>query len=352
MFSQLKFVVAVLAFAQFICQGNSESVRNNYCTPNVNNDGQTTFPFHGTGQCDYVPLTVPRNGFKFDLHLHSSPTFGAIGIIHLLFGNSIATVSLYFETSFKEFNVYNHYGDLLGETRDATITIEVHSDGKGYVLPQKDHATSITFPSLKELPMEGSDRGSLSMGLQWRDVATLVELQFHPEVKVHTKSAKSITAIGTLTNATANATAITTANAIVTANATATTTDNDQTADKTEPTTTGPHNNGTSEKTPYFKQTWFIVVAIVIVVFLLIVVAIIIIVGVKLIGRYRRKRRLSTTPRTTAGSQNTPGDIHISIDGYDLFVPGHPEERLEFKAANPQKKGAMLDDFMARRNQS
>uniref|UniRef100_A0A7E4VWK3 IgGFc_binding domain-containing protein n=1 Tax=Panagrellus redivivus TaxID=6233 RepID=A0A7E4VWK3_PANRE len=168
----------LLIFVNYALQQSTHDIQKFICTADVEIDeDRNTLVLRNTGaSCQYVPLVVDRNGFKFDIVFPSDVAHEELEFLDLLFENSTARVSLYFKKPYDETEIYGG-GRILTTSYSSTATIKVSAGGTGYIY-HGNAADIILFPSLTDLPTVATDKAVLKMKFIWRNLINGLNVRF------------------------------------------------------------------------------------------------------------------------------------------------------------------------------
>uniref|UniRef100_A0A7E4ZRZ1 CUB domain-containing protein n=1 Tax=Panagrellus redivivus TaxID=6233 RepID=A0A7E4ZRZ1_PANRE len=303
----------------------------------LRNDGTT---------CGLLPLVVSEDGFNFDAMIPEyidKPIF-----LKMSFPLSSTAILLSFSLSFQRIIVRAN-DVLLAKAESNIIAFEIGRDGRLSVHPRLHDSPTVSTSIMEKAPKYGSSLAIVSTVMSWNTSGYVLTVRLPPNIGVLDSVTPSLS-ITTSTNASSLS------KSDFAPSRELQSVEKDQLTDaknSSSPSLSDPNTEDIVQEEPIVARLWFrILIGVVIVVLASAIVAIVVAVAKFCIRRYRRKSRPSTTARSTVTSQETPADIHIDFAGYDLFVPGHPEEVEKFKAADPQQKAIMMDAFLKRRQQS
>uniref|UniRef100_A0A7E4VLX6 Uncharacterized protein n=1 Tax=Panagrellus redivivus TaxID=6233 RepID=A0A7E4VLX6_PANRE len=266
---------------------------------NVNHtdNGTKSFRLRGSGHtCGDFPLVVSKTGFQLKVYTSPKSTTPNQGYLRIYFGN--VSVPFSFVNSPAELSIYTSNDIYLGRAILGVTTIEIQSNGVGFVAPQKTSFASIKIPSLEEFQRYQQDKVIIKFKIEWTNVNDLViELPNfinntkNSPPKLTTKTPKSTKTV----NYTGNNESITNS-AILTSTARAT-------------------SNATS------KASWIVIAA-----------------PSNEINRFNIP--IDPNSRIT--------DHGINFNDYLAVVPAYPEEIREFENAEKKKKDEMYVGFLER----
>uniref|UniRef100_A0A7E4W0B6 Uncharacterized protein n=1 Tax=Panagrellus redivivus TaxID=6233 RepID=A0A7E4W0B6_PANRE len=329
-----KIVLPLLFFVLFTAVSTTPKIliKKPCVNGTTNKKGALEFKLLGDGTtCQRYPLTVTNKGFYFTIKTHITDD-QYLGDIKMMIGKKRAQI-IPFNVAVKrsQFLIRDTELKTLVSSAYGEIKLFVSSTGQVYSHSNDQEPIRLLFPPLSSLPTNENHR-TLHLGISFSGVAKPVSIQFQGET-----SNRFISASFPNPETTTPDTSL-----------------SPNTRRLLFPETTPITISASQHTTLQFSGVQIGALVGFIIFFIVLAVS-----AISFWCICRRCRSKSKS-RPTASQSNRPGEsqrnaesaqteIQISYDGYDLVVPGHAEERLDYVKADAAKKSKMVDIFMKRR---
>uniref|UniRef100_A0A7E4UR16 Laminin G domain-containing protein n=1 Tax=Panagrellus redivivus TaxID=6233 RepID=A0A7E4UR16_PANRE len=294
-------------------------------------NGKVKFELVGTGQtCQIYSLAVASEGFLLTFQT-SLTTDRDLGIIWFIFAANYS-IPVGLQIRRKILLIRDTNSNVLLSSTQSITSLFVSSNG---VVINLNTTTNLKFPKLRDLHTT-ANYSIFEFGLKFTNLVQPMYIQIDGHL---IKNDTYVSPLADVENSKSSPSSQTSPIPVA---------KEKSELELSEKATTDPPSQSSKGKT-------YLIIGLVIVIA---VVVFVISIGLFFCVRRRlkatRKPRPTSTPRPeSAQSSRQSGltEIAISYEGYDLFIPGHPDERAEYMEADAAKKSKMVAVFLQRRQQ-